>query len=106
MDYDKIYKSLPQIGAKNYDETLKKLDAQIPLTVEELLDKIPTELEYSDSQSMKFSLEKIGKQWYSARYWVYKNPYKKDFEMITMTYFPGPTPKIALYGVYCWLNKK
>jgi hypothetical protein len=106
MDYDKLYKSLPEIGTKDYDDKLKELDAQIPFTIEELFDKIPAELEYSDTQTMKFTLSKIGKKWYIARYWVYKSPYHRNWEEVTMTYFPGPTAKIALYGAYCFTNKE
>ena len=106
MDYDKIYKSLPEIGSKDYDERLSKLDNSIPFTVEELFAKIPHELEFSHVQDMNFSLEKIGKKWYIARFWVYKSPYNMDWERITMNYFAGPTVKIALYGAYCWTNKK
>ena len=106
MDYDKIYKSLPEIGSKDYDERLSELDNSIPFTVEELFTKIPHELEFNDVQDMKFSLEKIGKKWYIARFWVYKSPYNMDWERITMNYFAGPTVKIALYGAYCWTNKQ
>ena len=105
MDYDKIYKSLPELGIEKYDEQIKKLDNSIPFTLEELFDKVPNELPYNDSQTAKLSIDKIGKQWYSARYSVYKNPYKQDWEKITINYFTGPTVKIALYGAYCWTNK-
>ena len=74
-------------------------------TVEELLDRLPSEIPFNDSQSAHLTVRKLGGIVYQVSYLVYKDVGRRNFEAVSILFTTQPTLKLALYEMVQELKK-
>lgn len=75
-------------------------------TVEELLEGLPSEIPYSESQEAHLTIRKLSGKVYQVSYNIYKDIYRKDFEKVAVMFTVQPSLRLALYEMKEELKKK
>lgn len=76
-----------------------------PYSLEELLNKLPSEIEYDETQSAKLVLTKHSDTVWQVAYMIYLDPKFKRFEKVSIKSVTEPSLKLALFEMLEELNK-
>ena len=93
-----------------FGEALEALEKEIdkivgPHTLEELLDRIPPEIPYDDSQTAKLTILKCGDLVWQVSYQVFLDAKTRHFEKVSIKAVTEPSLKLALFEMLEELNK-
>lgn len=67
--------------------------------VKEYLSTLPSELPYNEIQSAKLEIRKLGSLVWTAGYYIYKDPGRKNFEKINVVSSTEPTLELTLHNL-------
>ena len=75
-------------------------------TVEQLLALLPAEMQYDETQNAHLQIRKLGNIVWQVSYVIYKDPYRRDFEKVCISYVTEPSLKLALFEMYEEIKKE
>ena len=94
-----------------FDETLAVLEKEVNeiignVTTEELLNKLPPEIPYDETQTAKLTIRKLGDIVWQVSYMIYIDPKTRHFEKVSVKAVTEPSLRLALYEMDKELTKE